>query len=180
MDFSAIFSTVWGWVIAIFGGISFSAIIASVIYLCLKGAFKRTIEKANLKKTQEDAAEQAAEKAVAKIKNVSFKQSLQPIIEGQLKLITENAQEMVKKELAVIKEQNNKLLNVIECLAKYFDNSIGVSEDAKKNLKDAIAEAKTEKIDEDTEQEIVVQKEEPIVVETKEQKTTKKTVMVER
>lgn len=178
MDFSAIFSTVWGWILAAVGGVSLSAIIATIIYLCLKGAFNRTIERANLKKTQEDAAEQAADKAVAKIKNLSYKQSLQPIIEGQLKLITENAQEMVKKELNELKEQNNKMLNVIACLARYFDNSIGVAEDVKQDLKNAIADARTEKITEDTEQEIVVV-EEP-KVEIKETKATKKTATVER
>jgi len=63
-------------------------------------------------------------------------------------------------------------------LAKYFDNSIGVAEDVKQELRNAIADARTEKVTEETEQEIVVV-EEP-KVEIKETKQTKKTVTVER
>ena len=177
MDFSAIFSTVWGWIIAVVSGISVTGLISTIIYLSLKTAFNRTIQKANLKKTQQDAAEQAADKAVAKIKNMSFKQSLQPIVEGQLKLITENAQEMVKKELAEVREQYKNVLKILEALSRYFDNSIGVSEEAKKELKQAIGAAKEQKTEESIEEIIVI--EEP-KVEIKEQKEEKKSVMVER
>lgn len=165
MDFTGIFQTVWGWILAAVGGLSFTGILTAVIWVCLKGSFNRAIEKANLKKTQEDAAEQAAEKAVDKIKNVSFKQSLQPVVESQLKKVSEEAQEMVKAELEEVNANYTKLLNVLEALSKYFDNSIGVSEDAKAELKSAIAQAREEKVDEHLEEEIKVEQEKEEVAE---------------
>ena len=178
MDFTTIFSTVWGWIIAALGGVSLTGLISAIIYISLKGAFNRTIEKQNLKKTQEDAAEQAAEKAVAKIKNISFKQSLQPVIVGQLKLITAETQEMVKQELKEVKEQYNNVVHILEALAKYFDNSIGVSEEAKENLKNAIYQAKEQKVDESIEEEVTLTQEE--VEEIIEEPKKSSSVRVER
>jgi len=167
MDFTGIFNTVWGWIIASVGGVSLAGILTAILWAVLKGSFNRAIAKANLEKTQADAAEIAAEKAVAKIKNVSYKQSLQPVVESQLKKVTEEAQEMVKKELEEVNYQYTRLLAVLEALSKYFDNSIGVSDEAKENLKIAIASAKEMKVDERVEEEIKVEefKEEPVVVE---------------
>lgn len=167
MDFTGIFNTVWGWIIASVGGVSLAGILTAILWAVLKGSFNRAIAKANLEKTQADAAEIAAEKAVAKIKNVSYKQSLQPVVESQLKKVTEEAQEMVKKELEEVNYQYTRLLAVLEALSKYFDNSIGVSDEAKENLKIAIASAKEMRVDERVEEEIKVEefKEEPVVVE---------------
>lgn len=169
MDFTGIFNTVLGWIVAAVGGVTLSGIIAVIIYGCLKGAFNRTIVKAGLEKTQEVAAEKAAEKAVEKIKKVSFKQSLQPVIESQLKKVTEEAQELVKKEMKETQDKYDKLLLVLEALSKYFDNSIGVSEEAKAELKKAIALAKEEPIDESVEEKIEIEEihEEDVVVEEK-------------
>lgn len=177
MDFTGIFQTVEGWIIASVGGVSFAGILAAVIYGCLKGAFSKTIAKAGLEKTQEEAAEKAAEKAVGKVKKLSFEQSLQPIVETQLKKITLEAQDLVKKELEEVKDKYTKLLAVLEALSKYFDNSIGVSDTAKAELKDAIEEAKTE-----TPENIVVEeiKVEEVVEEEKPIETKKKSTRVER
>lgn len=169
MDFTGIFNTVWGWIIASVGGVSLAGILTAIIVGCVRGGFARTIEKAGLEKTQEKAAELAAEKAVEKVKKVSFKQSLQPVIESQLKKVTEEAQELVKKELKETQDKYEKLLLVLEALSKYFDNSIGVSDDAKEELKKAIALAKEEPIDESIEEKVEIEEihEEDVVVEEK-------------
>ena len=163
MDFTGIFNTVWGWVIASVGGVSLAGILTTILWAILKSSFNRTIEKANLERTQEVAAEKAADKAVSKIKSVSYKQSLQPVVESQLKKVTEEAQEMVKAELQEVNDNYNKLLAILEALSKYFDNSIGVSDSAKAELKNAIAEAKSDKTYTYVEEEVKVNeiKEEP-------------------
>ena len=163
MDFTEIFNTVWGWVIATVGGVSVASIISGILWVTLKASFNKTIQKANLEKTQAEAAEMAAAKAIEKIKALSFKQSLQPVVESQLKKITEETQVLVREELEEVKDRYNKLLLVLEALSKYFDNSIGVSDDAKQALKDAIEDAKNESIEEYVEEEVVVEeaKEEP-------------------
>lgn len=158
-----IFSSVWGWIISICGGLTFGAIITAIIIGGIKGGFARTIEKAGIVKTQKESAKLAAQEAVSQIKELSFKQSIQPLAESELKKITEQAQEMVKKELKEVKEEYNKLLKVLEAFAKYFDNSIGVSEEAKENMKLALASAKEMKIDTEIEQEIKI---EEVIIET--------------
>ena len=76
------------------------------------------------------------------IKGVAIQIELQPLITTELEKITKQVDE--KLELAYEKN-NDKLDKVIECfekLACYFDNSIGVSQEAKDNLHSAINEAK--------------------------------------
>lgn len=157
MDFSGIFQSVEGWVIASVGGVSLAGIISFIIWAVLKSAFNKVIIKANLKATQEESAKLASQQAVAQIKELSFKQSIQPVVERELKKIVEQAQELVAKELDGVNNRYDKLVNVLEALASYFDNSIGVSDEAKQNLKDALAEAKEIKIEPEIEQNIKVE-----------------------
>ena len=138
-----LFSQIWIWIASALGGVSIAGIISAIIYGCLKGAFNRTIAKINIQKISEETAD----KSILKIKDVSFKHSIQPIVEGELKKINEYATEVVKEQLAKMEEKYNKLLNVIEKLSAYFDNSIGVSENAKQELKQAITDAKNEPVE---------------------------------
>ena len=177
MDFTGIFNTVWGWIVASLGGVSLAGILAAIIYGCLKGAFNKAIAKINVEEVAKDVSRETMEQTVAQVKGLSFKQSLQPIVETQLKKITLEAQELVKKELEEVKEKYDKLLLVLEALSKYFDNSIGVSEEAKSALKDAIEVAKEESVEEHTESEVVV---ESVDVEEKPTEETKKSTRVER
>jgi len=129
MDFSGIFQSVEGWVIASVGGVSLAGIISFIIWAVLKSAFNKVIIKANLKATQEE----------------------------ELKKIVEQAQELVAQELESVNKRYDKLVNVLEALASYFDNSIGVSDEAKQSLKEALAEAKEIKIEPEIEQEVKVE-----------------------
>ena len=71
------------------------------------------------------------------------------------------------------------MLNVLDKLSAYFDNSIGVSENAKNELKQAIAEAKNEPI---TVESVVVDEniKETIIETVEPTKTAKKPTKVER
>ena len=55
--------------------------------------------------------------------------------------------EVVQKELAEVKAEYKTLIDIIKKLSAYFDNSIGVSETAKQELKQAIAQAENEPIE---------------------------------
>ena len=79
---------------------------------------------------------------VALVKSMSFKHDIQPIVESELKKVYEYSVAVCEKEIDVVKGQYARILGVLEALSKYFDNSIGVSEEAKEELKSAIAEAK--------------------------------------
>lgn len=138
-----ILNEIWVWIVSALGGVSLAGVISAAIYGCLKGAFSKTISKINVEKI----ADEATEKGIEKVKNVSFSHSIQPIVESELKKINEYSVEVVQKELAEVKAEYKTLIDIIKKLSAYFDNSIGVSETAKQELKQAIAQAENEPIE---------------------------------
>lgn len=135
-----IFNEIWVWLVATVGGLSITGILSAVIYGCLKGAFNKTIAKINVEKI----ADSATEKGVERVKKISFTHSIQPLVESELKKINENSVEVLKKSLAEVEKQYDKVILILEKLAAYFDNSIGVSDEAKEELKKAVLSAKNE------------------------------------
>lgn len=164
------FSQVWVWIVTVLGGISLSAIISAIICGCLKGAFNKTISKINVEKI----ADKATDKGIERVKKIAFTHDIQPLVESKLIEINEKSTEVLKKELAVVSAKYDKVVNILDKLSRYFDNSIGVSEENKKALKKAIGEAR----------EIEVLPAESVIVEEKvakvEIETPKKSTKVER
>ena len=156
-------NNLWNTIAPYVSGISIAGILSAVIYGVLRGAFNKTISKINVK----DISEKATEKGIEKIKEVSFKQSIQPLVESELKKITEQANAYIKDELNEVNENYKNLIACIEALAKYFDNSIGVPQSAKDELKEKIAIAKNEEKDvvSNLSEDITVKIETPIVEE---------------
>lgn len=169
-----IFSEIWVWLVAALGGVSITGIISAVIYGCLKGAFNKTISKINVEKIAQDATE----KGVEKVKKISFTHSIQPLVESELKKINEQSVEVLKQSLADVTTQYNKVILILEKLSAYFDNSIGVSDNAKEELKQAISEAKNEPLQAESvvDDEIV----EPTPKQAVEPKESAKTSNIER
>ena len=132
-----ILNEIWVWTMSAIGGLSLSAIISSIIYGCLKGAFNKTISKINV----ESIADKATEKGVERVKKVSFTHNIQPLVESELKKINEHSVEVLKKELADVQTKYDNVIDILDKLACYFDNSIGVAEEKKAELKQAIAKA---------------------------------------
>ena len=138
-----ILNEIWVWIVSALGGVSLAGVISAAIYGCLKGAFSKTISKINVEKIAKDATD----KGIDKVKAVSFSHSIQPLVESELKKINELSVEVVKKELNEVKAEYKTLINIVKKLSAYFDNSIGVSDTAKQELKQAIAEAETEPVE---------------------------------
>lgn len=137
-----ILNQIWVWIGTAISGISLAGIISAIIYGSLKGAFNRTISKINVQKI----AEQATEKGVDKVKKISFTHSIQPIVESELKKVNEYYVEVLKIYMEETSKKYDNVIKVLEKLSAYFDNSIGVNETAKQELKQVIAEAKNEPI----------------------------------
>lgn len=131
-------NAIWQAIYPYVAGVSVTGILSAVIYGCLKGAFSKTISKVNVEKICEDATS----KGIDRVKEVSFKQSIQPLCESELKKITEQANEYMKSYLDEMNRKYDQLIEIIEKLSAYFDNSIGVSDTAKEDLKDSINKAK--------------------------------------
>lgn len=138
-----ILNEIWVWIVSALGGVSLAGVISAAIYGCLKGAFSKTISKIDVEKIAKDATD----KGIDKVKAVSFSHSIQPLVESELKKINEMSVEVVKKELNEVKAEYRTLINIIKKLSAYFDNSIGVSDTAKQELKQAIAEAENEPVE---------------------------------
>lgn len=133
---------IWIWIMSAIGGLSLSAIISSIIYGCLKGAFNKTISKINV----ESIADKATEKGIERVKKVSFTHNIQPLVESGLEKVNEKAIETLKEELVKLDNKYNNIINILEKQAAYFDNSIGVPEEKKSELKQAIVEAQNKPV----------------------------------
>lgn len=170
-----ILNQVWVWLVSAIGGISVAGIITAIIYGSLKGAFNKAISKINVEKI----SEQATEKGIEKVKKITFTHSIQPIVESELKKVNEYSVEILKVYMEETAKKYENVLNVLDKLSAYFDNSIGVSENAKNELKKAIAEAKNEPI---TAESVVVDEnvKETITETVEPTKTAKKPTKVER
>lgn len=135
-----IFTQAVVWIGTALGGISLAGIITAILYGCIKGAFNKTISKINVQKI----ADEATEKGVEKVRKVSFTHSIQPLVESKLEKINEKATEVIDKSVQALNVKFDNVILILERLSAYFDNSIGVSEQAKAELKKAIADAKNE------------------------------------
>lgn len=135
-----VINEIWVWIATAIGGVSLAGIISTIIYACLRGAFNKTISKINVQKI----ADQATNKGIEKIKNISFTHSIQPLVESGLKKIDEHSVEVIKKELQDVQTKYDNVIDILGKLACYFDNSIGVAEEKKADLKEAIKKAKNE------------------------------------
>lgn len=133
---------IWIWIMSAIGGLSLSAIISSIIYGCLKGAFNKTISKINV----ESIADKATEKGIERVKKVSFTHNIQPLVESGLEKVNEKAVETLREELVKLDNKYNNIINILEKQAAYFDNSIGVPEEKKTELKQAIVEAQNKPV----------------------------------
>lgn len=138
MNFWEILNKIWEAVAPYLAGISVSGILSAVIYGCLRGAFNKALAKLDTQKI----ADEATDKGVERVKEVTFKHNIQPIVESELEKIDKNAAKEFKQELEEVKESYEKLRACIEKLANYFNNSIGVSEEAKAELHKALDDAK--------------------------------------
>lgn len=167
------------------GGTLGGTILISVI-LVLRSALCKRIDSVketfNEKKVTENVSNNVLAGVKEEIKSISFEQNIQPLVQSELKKVTEQANEYLKQQLKETQEGYNKLLNCVEKLSAYFDNSIGVSDEAKAELKQAIEEAKIPAEPANTfETKVVVEEEQPkeIVIETK-KASKKKSAEIER
>ena len=139
----------------------FSGGVAGVLITCViipimrcmltKATAKLDIE--GLLKKLNDAIDGAVNKAVDKVQTISFKQSIQPLVESELEKVTEKANEYIEGQVADLRESNEKIVAALSALGAYFEDSI-VPDAKKAAFAEAIAAAKAPV----TEQEIVVEK----------------------
>lgn len=133
----------WVWLLSAVGGVSIGTILAFIIKITLTRSFTKHTVKAT--KELQRANEEFETKRLEKIKKVAFTQNIQPVLESGLEKVSEKSQALIKAEIGEIKENQAKIVNILEKLGAYFDNSI-ISEEKKAEFKEAIELSKTTQI----------------------------------
>lgn len=174
-----ILSNTWAILGISVGGVSLLTIICTILWFCLKSAFNKTIREMNIKKIYEEANEKGFNAGIERVKEITFKHSIEPLVISNLEKTNEYSVAVLKEELGKTQAKYDKLVAIMEKLSNYFDNSIGVPEEKKAELKEAIANAKSSEICEQ-----VVESEQVVVEEQKSEKqpekSPKKDIKVER
>lgn len=171
---------VWDIIAPYVTGTTIGSIVMIAVTTIIKSAIAKLGKKQDEVFSSKVVAKEVSNEMKDEIKNISFEQTIQPLVESELKKVTEAANEYVKQQLKETQEGYNKLLNCLEKLSAYFDNSIGVPDEAKAELKQAIEDAKVPAEPVNTFETKVVVEEQPkeIVVEKKTSK--KKSAEIER
>lgn len=138
------FSEIWNVIAPYVTGTAGVGLVTLIFTMVIKALFNRAINKVDVKKI----ATEATEASVEKIKEVSFKQSIQPLVESELKKITEqvmaNATKISTEELDKLQTKYDNLLLILENFAKYFDDAISITSEKKQELHSAIQSSKQE------------------------------------
>ena len=162
-----ILNTIWQYVLPIGGGVTLGALIIGILVPVVKGTVSKLIDRINVEKIEEKAVNAGVEK----IKTMSFKQSIAPLVKSELVKVVE----VVDDKLNEVDKRYAQIVNILAKLSAYFDNSIAVSEDAKQELRDALADAAKTSYIADDEIGVVVERTEE-EKPTEEEKTASPTV----
>lgn len=132
-----ILNTIWQYVLPIGGGVTLGALIIGILVPVVKGTVSKLIDRINVEKIEEKAVNAGVEK----IKTMSFKQSIAPLVKSELVKVVEVVDDKLNEKLDEVDKRYAQIVNILAKLSAYFDNSIAVSEDAKQELKDALDDA---------------------------------------
>lgn len=133
-------SQFWVLIASIIGSVSLTTILVFVLKIGVGSQVKRFLSKINVEKI----ADKATEKGIQRVKKVSFTHSIQPLVESGLERVNEKSNQYIDAAIKRMEDKLDSIILIQEKQAAYFDNSIGVSETAKQELRDAISEAKNE------------------------------------
>ena len=134
-----ILNTIWGYVLPVGGGVTIGAIIVAIALPILKGSATKIVSRLNI----EEIEKKAVERGVEQVKNISFTQNIQPLVKSELVKVTEAVTAELQSNIEKVHNDYISILAIMEKLSAYFDNSIAITDEAKKALKDEIEKAKT-------------------------------------
>lgn len=80
---NGLLNQIWGYVLPIGGGVTLGALIIAILVPTIKGVINKAVSKVDIAKIEQAAVD----KGLDKIKTVSFKQSIQPVVESELRKI---------------------------------------------------------------------------------------------
>lgn len=137
-----VLNSIWNYVLPIGGGVTIGAVLIAIGSIVIKSVTEKVLKKVDIEKIET----KAVEKGVEKVKAYTFKHNIQPLVNSELEKVVEVVDRKVDAKLDKVDKRYGDLILCIEKLANYFDNSIGVSEEKKAELKKAIENAKIDDI----------------------------------
>lgn len=140
--FSELWSKCKEWVIGACSGISLSVIVSAIFTAIIKKATSKGFDSIEKATNSETIAEKTTEKMLDKWSNVALEVDIKPLMESQYKQMNEQINAEFKLDLQKQDKKTLALLESIEKLGAYFDCSLAVSDEAKQDFKNTIAEAK--------------------------------------
>lgn len=114
----------------------------AIITAILKSWINTKFEKNKITIDTTEIAKKSSDAILSKISNLQLKQSIQPLVESEMKKVCENIYATYNRDCKILQNRLDKIVNILEAQAHYFDNSIGITEEAKQSVKDAINEAR--------------------------------------
>lgn len=151
---------IWSVIAPYLAGISVAGVVSTIFYAILNAAFRKTVNKIDVKKI----VKESTDKGIEQVKEVTFKHSIQPVVNSELVKINEKADEHLEKAIQRLEKGYDKLVNVIDKLGAFYDDSM-IPNEKKEAFKQAVKEALT-----DNTQEVILESD--VIVEDK--KETKK------
>lgn len=128
---------IWQIVLQALSGISIGAILTAIIVGIVKGSVSKIVTKINAKKISEDAVD----KGMERIKEVTFTHSIQPIAEEGLKKIIELNDKALKEYFDRMTTMYLKLVQALEEFTHYYDGAT-IPAETREKLQKAIDSAK--------------------------------------
>lgn len=146
-----VWQSVWAWVVGIIGGIGFGTIMTILLKSVLTGIAKKSAEKIALK----DLYDKTLEESKKGLKQITFKQSIEPLVISEIEKVNEKVDARLTNELADLKRKNDLMLKALQKFASFFDDSYMVNAEKKEELKQVFEEYN--KLEIPQEQEIIIE-----------------------
>lgn len=135
---------IWEIIAPYFAGGIVGGIITVFIIPIIKGKITKAASGVNALLEKHDAiVKESVNEAVERVKDISFKQSIQPLVESELQKVGEAANAQIENSVKEVVASNARVLGVLEALGAYFDDSVAVTESKKAAFRSALDKAKT-------------------------------------
>lgn len=157
----------WNIIAPYLTGITIGGIVSALFYAIFSGSIKAFINRINIEKVVNDTIDSTMQK----VKGLTINVELEPLVAEKLNAIEETINAKLETVLKDNTEKTNKMIECFGKLATYFDNSVAIPEETKKELHDMVNEAL--EIGKEKQDEIIEVK--PVIVEKKKSKNIIKT-----
>ena len=121
------------------------AVVGAVVVYFVKKLVGKKLESIDVEKI----SQQTIDKTMDKIKGVAFTHSIEPIVKNEMAYIKKYAEDLSKSEVQELHNKYLQLIDILQAMKNYFDDSAFISHEKKEIVQGKIDEAKVVK--EDTE-----------------------------